>query len=657
MFIFFPLIALILLFLIFYKRDDDWRNSTLSASIVWGVFLTLVTEILSSFKLLRFGWLFGGWGLLILILAFIYFGLVRKEKRIARLDKKFKRHKAAKIPLFLIVLLGSGIFVVAVVCLTALIAPPNNWDSMDYHMARVAHWIQNYSVAHYPTNYLPQLYQQPWAEFTIMHFQILSGGDHFANLVQWFSMVGSILGVSLIAKQLGADLRGQIFSAVVAATIPMGILQGSSTQNDYVVSFWLVCFVYYVLLAVKDRISWVHSLKIGTSLGLAIFTKGTAYIYAFPFFVLLLLAGIKRLRWKLWKPILTITLLVVLINLGHDLRNFELFGNPLGSDKYTNDVFSIPIFISNIIRNISLHTGTIGLVNSGMYKLIELLHMVLGVDMSDPHTTWPGEEFRLRTFSNNEDSAGNLVHLLIILFAIFVFITQENFRKQRYLGIYLVTVAGGFFLFCFLLKWQPWNSRLHLPIFILFSPFVGVVLSKFSNYRIANCIAIFIILSALPWILFNSSRPLLFSMDRQAYVENGKVVFSSKNLWNTSRIEQYFNDRPKLKAPYVEAVDFVKSKSCSNVGLSLVKEHWEYPFWVLLQKNEKQAAHIEHVNVNNISAVLSNIYPYKNFTPCAIISVESSKGKDRQQEEEIVTQKADYVKEWSLAPVSVFLRR
>jgi hypothetical protein len=90
-------------------------------------------------------------------------------------------------------------------------------------------WLR--SVEHYPTSYVPQLYHPPGAEFAIMHFQIISGGDRFANLIQWLSMVGSAIAVSLIAKQLGANLRGQVFAAVFAATLPMGILQGSSTQT------------------------------------------------------------------------------------------------------------------------------------------------------------------------------------------------------------------------------------------------------------------------------------------------------------------------------------------------------------------------------------------------------------------------------------------
>jgi 4-amino-4-deoxy-L-arabinose transferase-like glycosyltransferase len=656
MFIILPLLSLILLFLILHKRNDDWRNSALSVAIVWGVFLTIITEILSLFKLLTLGWILGVWGLTCVILALICFGTLKNRKQIARVDTLTKIYKAAKIPLFLILLLCGLAFIVAVVGLTALMAPPNNWDSMDYHMARVAHWIQNHSVTHYPTSFLPQLYQSPWSEFTIMHFQILSGGDYFANLVQWLSMVGSILGVSLIAKQLGADLRGQIFSAVVTATLPMGILQGSSTQNDYVVSFWIVCFVYYVLLTMKERISLVHSFKIGTSLGLAILTKATAYIYAFPFFVLFFFAAIKRLRWKLWKPILTVALLVFVINIGHYARNFDLFGTPIavGEEKYTNYVFTAPIFLSNVIKNLSLHIGTIGLINSLIIQGLQLLHMILGVDINDTRTTWG--EFRIRVLSNHEDSAGNLVHLLVILLIIAIFLKQKNLRRRKYIVSYFVPVVGMFLLFCFLLRWQAFNSRLHLPIFVLFSAFVGLVLSNLSNYKLANCVAIILILSALPWSLFNSSRPLLFSMDRQKYVENGQIVFSSQNLWNTSRIEQYFNNRPDLKKPYMGAVDFVMNKKCSNVGLSLDLANWEYPFWVLLQKNGNQFARIEHVNLKNISSRISNMYHYKKFNPCAIIFVSPNKGKVRQQEE-IITQKGNYVKEWSLAPVSVFVKR
>ena len=90
--------------------------------------------------------------------------------------------------------------------------------------------------------------------------------------------------MSLIAKELGADERGQILSVVVCATLPMVILQGSSTQNDAVEALWLTCLVYF-LLVMRRRQEWFYPYLVGMSLGLALLTKATAYLLAPPFLI------------------------------------------------------------------------------------------------------------------------------------------------------------------------------------------------------------------------------------------------------------------------------------------------------------------------------------------------------------------------------------
>ena len=238
MLFFLPLISLVFLFVLFQTHERDWRNSVLSALVVWGLILTVITELLSLVRLLNFAWLTLLWLLTTLILGRIYF---RSQPR----RNQWKIINLSNLSFFSNILIGGVGIIVTLVGLVAIVAPPNHSDSMEYHMSRIVYWIQNDSVAHYPTHTLFQLYQNPWSEFAIMHFQILSGGDRFANLIQWGSMLGSIIGISLIARQLGANSRGQILATVVGATIPMGILQGSSTNNDYVVAFWLVCLAYF----------------------------------------------------------------------------------------------------------------------------------------------------------------------------------------------------------------------------------------------------------------------------------------------------------------------------------------------------------------------------------------------------------------------------
>src|SRR5262249_44420582 len=141
---------------------------------------------------------------------------------------------------------GVGI-VVALVGVVALLSPPNTWDAMEYHMPRVVHWMQNRSVAFYRTHELKQLHMPPFAEFAILQLHSLFGGDRLDSLVQWFSFLGSVVGVTLIAQSMGARYNGQVFAAVICATIPEGILQASGAKNDYVLAFWLVTLVYYLL--------------------------------------------------------------------------------------------------------------------------------------------------------------------------------------------------------------------------------------------------------------------------------------------------------------------------------------------------------------------------------------------------------------------------
>src|SRR5919202_1687151 len=265
-----------------------------------------------------------------------------------------------------------------------------------------------------------------------MHFQILSGGDRFANLVQWFSMVGSLVGVSLIAQQLGAGLPGQVLSAVFTVTLPLGILQSSNTKNDYVVTFWIVCLAYFVLVASKSKIDLGGSLTVGMSLGLAIFTKGTGYIYALPFCIFFILTSLKSLRQQAWKVIVLLGSVALFINLGIYTRNLDLFGTPIFSPpEYKIEVISLPTFISNIIKNMALHMAIpLDVVNNNIIDQgIRKLHQIIGVNINDPRITTPGLNFDIQGLSNFENTAGNPIHFYLIVLSILIFLSSHQLRK------------------------------------------------------------------------------------------------------------------------------------------------------------------------------------------------------------------------------------
>ncbi|MEL4896993.1 hypothetical protein [Crocosphaera sp. Alani8] len=604
------LVSLVLLFLIIDLKTEDVRVSLLGSLVIWGILLTFIIELLSLINAVTLSGVFINW----LIVDGVLIGIYQKTRKKHPERTPWKLNQWTKNPFS--VTLSIGLVVLAlIVAVVALIYAPNHSDSMEYHLSRVVHWIQNQSVTHYPTSDLFQLYQPPWAEFAIMNFQILSGGDRFAGLIQWGSMIGSWIGISLIAKELGASPRGQILAAIVAATVPMGILQGSSTDNNYVVTFWLVCFAYYTLTIFKEGITKMNILLLGGSLGLAILTKGTAYIYAFPVAIWLGLWGIKHLRWKVWQPIFIVLVIVLLINGGHYLRNIALFASPLGAaaEKQTLGVFSPSVFIANSVKQLSLHSDIIrylhlesiitpltGITN----KVIEIIHNLLSLDINDPLLNSPkSAKFYVPGLSTYEDTAGNPFHLMLIGLATLFYIVNKKLWRQPYLLGYLAVVFAGIFLFFGLFTWSPYRCRLHLPFFILSSAFVGVVFGKSFNSKITYVLAVLILLLSYPWLFFNDTRPLI--------VENGVL--------SQPRVEHYFITQKQYQSPYLNVSNKLQSYECSNIGLIMRGTSFEYPLWRILQLSQKPIT-IGHINVINESAKLASQSPHKDFKPCIILS-------------------------------------
>ena len=630
-----PCISFVLILLISRASGFSWRESTLAAAVVWGLLLTIITEALSAFEALSYMTILASWLLSDAALAVLYLWFFM-DRTILSVSVR----PVASASLLFVLPIG---FIVSLTGLIAFVAPPNNWDSMTYHLGRVVHWIQNHNVQHYPTSIDRQLFMPPWAEFAITHFYVLSGGDRLSNGVQWFSMLGSLTGVSLIAKQLGGSKESQLLAALIAACLPMGILQASSTQTDYVVTFWLVCFVFYVLLILEliksQSTFWPHTIFAGISLGLSFLTKPTAYFLAAPFLAWLFLSLARKLGLRSVKILLAISVIAVVINLGHYIRNLEVFGAPLGPPSVTSGVTNVSVithgefsqvisrFASSLIRNTAIEMATPSSKGRRIVEVaVEKLEILLRLERDD-------RGFRLPSGQNHEDTAGNPIHFLLIILCVAALFGAAKRGRTPIVQYYVLSLFTAYLVFCFFLGWNIWITRLHLSLLVLWSAAIAIALSGTVLARVRTYIVVLLVVASQFALLYNDTRPLL----------------GGKNIFVMPRFEQYFRNRPYLYPQYVHAAFLLKDKLCSQVGFLSQGDSWEYPLWVLLEMGPISSLRIEHFRIANQSAKVSVPGAMSDFVPCGLVAVDMTERPDL-----IVDGVREYSKAWMGEKVAVY---
>jgi hypothetical protein len=592
-----PLTAFALLFVALLHLDGGphpLRRTFISATLGWGVAVFGITEILSAFGAVSEGGVLIAW--LILDVALLVLDTWLGWPRLPLDEVRGLRSSGLVGAL----VAGCGL-VAATTVLIAFVAPPNNWDAMTYHLGRVVHWVENGNVDFYAVQYAPQLYQGPWASYAMLNLLLLSHGDQLVNLVQWFSFLGSALVGSLIAAQLGASKVGQVVAAMMVLTLPMAILQASSAQDHLVVAFWLLCLASLVL-ASRDGIGWRLTIEAGACLGLAILTKLTVGVLAPPLVLWAAYELVRRVRWGALAHFSVAGLIVVGLNGLHWARNLEAFGFPLGPradiGAHTNSAFTLRTFLEGAIQETSLQLGLpIHALTAGLTRVLGWIAGVFGLDLNDPATTWPGATWVVPDLTTHEDYAGNLLASLLILGITAIVLLRHRGANLRY----LVAILAAYALFVGYVRWELYNSRLQLPLFLLMAPVVGAVIGEWRRSAVALISAV-LLAGSLPWLLNGQDRPLI----------------GAASVLTTSRTTQYFANRRDLEEPYVSSAALIERAGCRDVGLKVRDDDpWEYPLWRLLNPAGQQVT-LRDVGVSNDTARLETGPP-----PCMIIFVRA----------------------------------
>lgn len=599
------------------KIKDTGLGSYIEACCLWMLFLFTLTEMLSAVYAMRFRFLFVIWGISDAGLWFLLAAQLKKMGVTAGSALRSMRAAGMRgwrtfkeAPYYgILVVIGMAALGLS------LMTTPYNWDSMTYHLPRIAYWAQNRSVAHYATNSVRQVCSPVLAEFVNLHVYILCRGhDWFFNLLQGVSYVTCAVLAGAIAGRLSCGRPFRFLAALLYMSMPIAYAEALTTQVDNFAAVWLLFFVYRLLDYVDAdkamRFDKITTCRVGT-MGLCVawgyLTKPSVCVGMVVFALWLLLVCIKRKdSLRELAGIFFCALPCVAVPLAPEtLRNFKSFGayaNPAaGAAQLVGTRHPAYLFV-NMIKNLSFNLPTPFVKNGHeiFAKLAQKAAALLRVDLDAESISEAGRAYMLHEAGNYAcDTAGNPTVLWLFLFcALWV---VWGFGKKKWEGCsrgYFAAASFSFLVFCAVLRWEPYVSRYMIAYLALLCPMITAGMQMMTDGK--------------------RGRPFRWGIvgivSLLCMVETVNLFRYHFDIWKgpaRTRPYGYFAARYDEMAVYFPLTDQIKSGQYDEVGLYLMKaDDFEYPFWEMLDD-----CRLEHILVNNETAV----YADENFVPDCII--------------------------------------
>ncbi len=615
------------------KIESTGLSSYIEACCVWMLYLFAVTEVLSVWHAVRFLSLFGLWGLFDCVLLILFAVQWRKYGRQANACQSTGRepqgtgekgrscgfcricgdcwHFLKESPYY-------GILVVIgmIVLVLSLLTTPNNWDSMTYHLPRIAYWAQNRSVEHYATNSVRQISSPVLAEFVNLHVFILCRGrDVLFNLLQAASYLTCAVTVGAIAGRLGCNRVFRFLSMLLFLSMPIAYAEALTTQVDHFASVWLLFFVYLLLDLAERKEKIVFdssSVRKVCTMGLCVawgyLTKPSVCIGMVIFAVWLLIVCILR-KDRVWNLIrltgcaLPCVVLPIVPELLRNFKTFHAYASQTTGARQLVGTLQPTYLLINFMKNFSFNLPTPLLKDSDVFfaKFATKAAKILQVEIDAESIAENGIEYGLHSANTYGcDTAVNPLVMWLFIFCMFwavITIRKTDWKALR--SGYLFTSVISFCIFCTVLRWEPFVSRYMIAYLALLCP---MIVSQIQTWTAREDRRHF-------------QAALVGIIGFLGVMEAVSVSYFHYDIWAyrgaDNRPYGYFASRREPAVYYAALTDEIKAKGYASVGLYLMKaDDYEYPLWMMTD-----GCRLEHINVDNESA----IYADQEFTPDCIL--------------------------------------
>jgi hypothetical protein len=588
---------------LFSRGNRGVRSTFVEAVILFSLAAVLITESLSAVRRIEFESVLLSW--MIALLAAVAIAIRRADVLKDRMISVYldaaswigKSNGLRKWTVFSIM----GLTLLLLI--QGLVYPSNSTDTLMYHLPRTVSWIGQRSVELYPTNHYHQVYMPPFAEYMVTFVNILSGGDRYCNTVEWFFLTACAIAVSKLTELLLPRPGYSIAAHLLVVCLPVAVLQSSTANNDIVTSFFVLTSVLYSYRWIKASL-YSDSLLLGASFGLSCLTKATAYLYLGPMAAWLVADTLLKTYRTGMRPLLKGIIPVLVFSMvlaGTYSRNLELTGNLLGIDRskpdlHVNEVFSLPVTASNMLKNLGGQMGPYPL-NAIYDSAILKLHRATGLPIHTPGTHFGNREYRgAPNLPTHDSTAPNPIHTYLLMAAL----TWMVLRRIRFgekspslIQWHAILILLQYILFALYLRWQPYLTRLLIPLQFLSVPVVCMALSHWripmTLKKTGLCMLVGL---ALLTSVFNDTRPFV------------STSFTHGVSISQDRFDKFFTDRYRpLSVEMRRIKEIMDSEQLSDIGLVI---DLGIPEYILFHDAYERKRRPVHLDVKNVSGRLKN---------------------------------------------------
>lgn len=590
---------------ILMKGVEDKGKRYSYAIVLWVSYMYILTEALSALQMLNLTGVSIGWIIFDAALAAaIMIGIKRRRLNLKIcLNRKAAVRTLQKYPIHILV----GI----ITFLWALGTIPYNWDSMTYHLPRVAHWAQNESISHFATNNIRQVASPVLASFINLHVYIMYGKkDVLLNMLQWSCYVTNAWLVMKLAYKIGCTEKWAKTASLLFMSMPIAFAEALTTQVDHFATVWLLIFSYFILdfVLVKEQITYnrqnvIICVTMGACVVYGYLTKPTVSVGMFMMAVCLLAICIKRRNpiMHLCRLLAIVTPLIILFIAPEIIRNIVSFHaiNPPGvGQRQIVGTIRPAYLLVNFLKNFTFNFPNIYIYRSDRiaYGFVTVAARILNVELDHTSISEDGRAFRVheaQTFWH--DSAVNPMIFILAVIVLCWCIYRHIKHKQRAAALTYFSF-GVFCFFCGMVRWEVAVSRYMLPYLALLCPVIAIQLQDVCE----NCRIALVRNAVLPIVLFCCIIDL-FAM-----------TWYHGGIMKGGGSEGYYVCRPEISGEYQEAMDDICGGGIKSVGLEFITDDSEYPIWSVAGNG----IYIAHINVGNDT----DKYSDEQFAPDCILS-------------------------------------